>query len=147
MVRLAAQCDVLIENYKVDGLAKYGLDYPTLHNELPDLVYCSITGFGQTGPYRQRAGYDYLFQGMGGLMSVTGEEGGRPVKTGPPVADLTSGLYLTIGILAALESRRTSGRGQRVSTSLYESALSLAVWETAELWATGENRRRISQRG
>gem|GEM_PF-96627 len=137
--RLVATADVVVENFRPGVAERLGAGYDELSELNPRLVYGALTGFGSRGPYAERAGLDLVVQAMTGLMSVTGEEGGRPVKTGPPVADLTSGLYLTIGILAALESRRTSGRGQRVSTSLYESALSLAVWETAELWATGEN--------
>jgi crotonobetainyl-CoA:carnitine CoA-transferase CaiB-like acyl-CoA transferase len=137
--RLVAGADVVVENFRPGVAQRLGAGYEELSELNPRLVYGSLTGFGPRGPYAERAGLDMVVQAMSGLMSVTGEEGGRPVKTGPPVADLSSGLYLTIGILAALESRRRTGRGQRVATSLYESALSLAVWETAELWATGEN--------
>ena len=136
--RLVANADVVVENFRPGVAQRLGAGYDELSELNPRLVYGSLTGFGSRGPYAARAGLDLVVQAMTGLMSVTGEEGGRPVKTGPPVADLSAGLYLTIGILAALESRQKTGRGQRVATSLYESALSLAVWETAELWANGE---------
>jgi crotonobetainyl-CoA:carnitine CoA-transferase CaiB-like acyl-CoA transferase len=136
--RLVAGADVVVENFRPGVAERLGAGYDELSRLNPRLVYGSLTGFGSRGPYAGRAGLDLVAQAMSGLMSVTGEEGGRPVKTGPPVADLSAGLYLTIGILAALASRQATGRGQRVATSLYESALSLAVWETAELWATGQ---------
>jgi crotonobetainyl-CoA:carnitine CoA-transferase CaiB-like acyl-CoA transferase len=121
---LAARCDVLVENYKVGGLAQYGLDYDTLHAEFPRLVYCSITGFGQTGPYAPRAGYDFLVQAMGGLMSVTGraesEEGAGPLKVGVAVADLFTGLYASNAILAALAYRERSGTGQHIDLALLD---------------------------
>ena len=122
--KLAARCDVLVENYKVGGLAQYGLDYATLHAEFPRLVYCSITGFGQTGPYAPRAGYDFLVQAMGGLMSVTGraesEEGAGPLKVGVAVADLFTGLYASNAILAALAYRERSGQGQHIDLALLD---------------------------
>ncbi len=125
---LALQADVLVENYKVGDMARYGLDFPTLHALNPQLVYCSITGYGQTGPYRDRAGYDYAVQGLGGLMSVTGERddrpGGGPQKVGVAVADLFTGLYATVGILAALRHRDADGfrrgQGQYVDMALLD---------------------------
>jgi crotonobetainyl-CoA:carnitine CoA-transferase CaiB-like acyl-CoA transferase len=135
--RLVEGADVVVENFRPGVADRLGAGYAELSAVNPRLVYGSLTGFGPAGPYAERAGLDLVVQAMAGLMSVTGEPGGRPVKNGPPVADLTSGLYLAIGLLAALEARRATGRGRRVTTSLYESALSLAVWETAELWATG----------
>ncbi|MBC7779037.1 MAG: CoA transferase [Proteobacteria bacterium] len=121
---LAAKSDVLLENYKVGGLAKYGLDYASLAPACPRLIYCSITGFGQTGPYRERAGYDFLMQGMGGLMSITGEPdevpGGGPVKAGVAVTDLMTGQYATIAVLAALQARHASGRGQSIDLALFD---------------------------
>jgi crotonobetainyl-CoA:carnitine CoA-transferase CaiB-like acyl-CoA transferase len=135
--RLVEDADVVVENFRPGVADRLGAGYTELSAINPRLVYGSLTGFGSTGPYAERAGLDLVVQAMAGLMSVTGEPGGRPVKNGPPVADLTSGLYLAVGVLAALEARRSTGRGRRVTTSLYESALSLAVWETAELWATG----------
>ncbi|MEL3891422.1 CaiB/BaiF CoA-transferase family protein [Ferrovibrio sp. MS7] len=121
---LAAKADVLVENYKFGGLKKYGLDYESLSTLNPRLVYCSITGFGQTGPYAPRAGYDFLIQGMGGLMSITGERddlpGGGPQKAGVALADVMTGLYSTIAILGALHQRARSGRGQYLDMALLD---------------------------
>jgi len=121
---LAAKCDVLVENYKVGGLSKYGLDFDSLSSELPHLIYCSITGFGQSGPYRFRAGYDYLIQAMGGLMSVTGEPddmpGGGPQRAGVALADVLSGMYATLAILAALRHRDAGGAGQYIDISMMD---------------------------
>ena len=121
---LAQQCDVVIENFKSGGLAQYGLDYATLSALNPRLVYCSITGFGQTGPYAHRAGYDFLIQGMGGLMSITGkpdgEAGGGPVKVGVALTDILTGLYASTAILAALQAREHTGRGQHVDLALLD---------------------------
>jgi len=127
--RLLADTDVLVENFKVGDMARHGLDAATLTAEFPRLVYCSITGFGQTGPYRERAGYDYAVQGLGGLMSVTGERddlpGGGPQKVGVAVADLFTGLYATVAILAALRHRDTTGRGQIVDMALLDSQVAM----------------------
>lgn len=121
---LAAKSDILIENYKVGGLAKYGLDYESLREINPGLVYCSITGFGQTGPYSSRAGYDFLIQAMGGLMSVTGEAdgkpGGGPQKIGVALSDILTGLYTTIAALSALAWRDKTGKGQHVDMALLD---------------------------
>ncbi|WP_374467671.1 CaiB/BaiF CoA transferase family protein [Ferrovibrio sp.] len=121
---LAAKADVVVENYKLGGLKKYGLDYDSLSKINPRLVYCSITGFGQTGPYAPRAGYDFLIQGMGGLMSVTGEKddlpGGGPQKAGVALVDVMTGLYATIAILGALNQRHRSGRGQYIDMALLD---------------------------
>lgn len=121
---LAARADVVVENYKLGGLKKYGLDYDSLSKINPRLVYCSITGFGQTGPYAPRAGYDFIIQGMGGLMSVTGEKddlpGGGPQKAGVALADVMTGLYSTIAILGALNQRHRSGRGQYIDMALLD---------------------------
>jgi crotonobetainyl-CoA:carnitine CoA-transferase CaiB-like acyl-CoA transferase len=121
---LAGQCDVLIENFKVGGLAAYGLDYETLRKRNPRLIYCSITGFGQTGPYAARPGYDFLIQGMGGLMSITGaaagESGAGPQKVGVAVTDVMTGLYATVGILAALAHRERTGEGQHIDIALLD---------------------------
>ncbi len=121
---LAARCDVVIENFKVGGLRKYGLDYDSLSASNPALVYCSITGFGQTGPYAHRPGYDFMIQAMGGLMSVTGEPdevpGGGPEKVGVALADILTGLYATIGILGALAHRDRSGQGQHIDLALLD---------------------------
>ena len=123
--RLASISDVLVENYKVGGLAKFGLDYEPMHRLYPRLVYCSITGFGQTGPYRDRPGYDFLAQGMGGLMSVTGEPdgapGGGPQKTGVALADILAGLYASTAIIAALYSRNANGAGQYIDIALLDA--------------------------
>lgn len=121
---LVAHCDVLLENFKVGGLAAYGLDYQSLKAINPRLVYCSITGFGQDGPYAQRAGYDFMIQGLGGLMSLTGlsdaEEGAGPMKVGVALTDILTGLYATVGVLAALNHREQSGVGQHVDTALLD---------------------------
>lgn len=119
--RLAARCDVLVENFKVGGLAKYGLAYPDLRDELPRLVYCSITGFGQTGPNAHRPGYDFLAQGMGGVMSITGEPDGEPVKVGVAIADIMCGMYATTAILAALRHRDATGVGQHIDIGLADT--------------------------
>jgi crotonobetainyl-CoA:carnitine CoA-transferase CaiB-like acyl-CoA transferase len=144
---LATQCDVLIENYKVDTLAKYGLAYADLRAINPRLVYCSITGFGQTGPYRERAGYDYIVQGMGGLMSITGEAdgapGGGPQKVGVAVADLSTGLYATIGILAAIQHRERSGEGQHVDLGLLDVQVAMLANIGQNFLATGVVPRRL----
>ena len=122
--QLAAESDVLLENYKLDGLKKYGLDYDNLKAVNPKLVYCSITGFGQNGPYAHRAGYDFMIQGMGGLMSITGEPdsqpGGGPVKVGVAVTDIFTGLYATIAIQGALLERQHSGLGQHIDLALFD---------------------------
>jgi crotonobetainyl-CoA:carnitine CoA-transferase CaiB-like acyl-CoA transferase len=134
---LAREVDVLVENFKVGGLAKYGLDYESLTAENPRLVYCSITGFGQTGPYAARPGYDFLIQAMGGLMSITGApeaEGGEPQKVGVALSDIMTGLYATIGILAALSEREQSGQGQYVDLALLDvTAATLANQATNHL--------------
>ena len=119
--RLIARSDVLIENYKVGTLARYGLGYPELHKELPRLIYCSITGFGQTGPYAPRAGYDYLIQAMGGIMSMTGEPEREPMKAAVAIADLMTGMYSAIAILAALRHRDANGHGQHVDMALLDT--------------------------
>ncbi|SAL63151.1 lipid metabolism-like protein [Caballeronia arvi] len=122
--RMAAQADVLVENFKVGGLRQYGLDYEALKEANPRLVYCSITGFGQDGPYSSRAGYDFLIQGMGGLMSLTGRadgaEGAGPIKVGVALTDVMTGLYATVGILAALARRDRTGEGQHVDLALLD---------------------------
>lgn len=123
--QLAAEADVLLENYKVGGLKKYGLDYPTLKAINPRLVYCSITGFGQTGPYASRPGYDYIVQGMSGLMSITGPADGEPHKVGVAVTDLFTGLYASNAICAALLARERSGEGQAIDLALFDCALAM----------------------
>ena len=125
---LAKHCHVFIENFKVGDMARYGLDWPSLREVNPSLVYCSVTGFGQTGPYSERAGYDYAIQGMGGLMSVTGERddlGGGPQKVGVAVADLFTGMYATVGILAALRHAEKTGEGQYVDMALLDTQVAM----------------------
>jgi crotonobetainyl-CoA:carnitine CoA-transferase CaiB-like acyl-CoA transferase len=125
---LARHCQVFVENFKVGDMARYGLDYPSLKAANPALVYCSITGFGQTGPYRERAGYDYAIQGMGGLMSVTGERddlGGGPQKVGVAVADLFTGMYATVAILAALRHAERTGEGQHIDMALLDTQVAM----------------------
>jgi crotonobetainyl-CoA:carnitine CoA-transferase CaiB-like acyl-CoA transferase len=134
---LAAEADVLLENFKVGGLAKYELDYPALSALNPRLVYCSITGFGQDGPYAERAGYDYMIQGMSGLMSITGTPDGEPQRVGVAVADLFSGLYAVIGILAALRQRDETGRGQHVDIALLDCATAMLANQAMNYLATG----------
>lgn len=123
--RLAAQSDVVVENFRVGGLAKYGLDYASLAAINPRLVYCSITGFGQDGPYRDKGGYDFLIQAMGGLMSVTGDADGPPMKVGVPIVDLFTGTYATVAILAALRHRDATGQGQHVDCALLDAQLAM----------------------
>jgi len=138
---LAKDCDILLENYKVGGLAKYGLDYESLREENPGLIYCSITGFGQTGPYKQRAGYDFMIQGMGGIMSVTGQPdgtpGAEPMKCGVAFSDLFTSLYSVIGILAALHSRTETGRGQHVDMALLDSQVAVLANQALNYLVSG----------
>ena len=141
--RLVATADVLVENYRPGVAARLGVDYPTLAAVNPRLIYCSVSGFGQTGPYASRGGYDLIAQGMAGIMSATGSDGGPPVKVGVPIADLGAGLFALLGILAALRARRLTGRGQQVDTSLFEAALALSAWEATEYWYTGEIPKRL----
>ena len=140
--RLAARAHVVIENYKVGDMARYGLDAASLLRARPQLVYCSITGFGQTGPYRQRAGYDYAAQAMGGLMSVTGERddlpGGGPQKAGVAVADLFTGMYATVAILAALRHAEATGCGQAIDLALLDTQVAMLANLGANYLVTGE---------
>ncbi|HYG42684.1 MAG TPA: CaiB/BaiF CoA-transferase family protein [Bordetella sp.] len=139
---LASKADVLIENYKVGGLARYGLDYASLHALYPRLVYCSITGFGQTGPYAARAGYDFLVQAMGGLMSVTGrgdnEPGAGPLKVGVAVSDLFTGLYASTAILAALAHRDAQGQGQHIDLALLDVQVACMANQSMNLFYGGQ---------
>jgi crotonobetainyl-CoA:carnitine CoA-transferase CaiB-like acyl-CoA transferase len=135
---LAQQADVLVENFPVGTLGRRGLDYATLSALNPKLVYVSCTGFGQSGPYAHKKGYDTVFQAMGGLMSLTGEKGGGPVKPGLPVADLTSGLWVAIAILAALSGREKTGRGAHVDFSMLDGQVSLLTLAAARYFALGE---------
>ena len=143
---LALQSDILVENFKVGGLAKYGLDYDSLKELNPRLIYCSITGFGQTGPYASRPGYDFMIQGMGGLMSITGERddlpGGGPQKAGVAVADLMTGMYSTVGILAALHERSRSGLGQHVDMALLDCQVAMLANQNLNYMTSGKAPRR-----
>ncbi len=139
---LAAKSDVLIENFKVGGLKKYGLDYDSVKAFNPGIVYCSITGFGQTGPYAHRAGYDFVVQGMGGLMSITGrpneEPGGEPMKVGVAISDQMSGLNALSGILAALVRRERTGEGARIEVALLDSTVAALINQASDYLVTGE---------
>ena len=136
--RLLAKCDILVENFKVGGLAKYGLGYADLKAEFPNLVYCSVTGFGQTGPYAPRAGYDYLAQGMGGIMSLTGEPDGEPIKVGVGIADVMCGMYASTAILAALRHRDAGGGGQYIDLALLDTQIAWLVNEGLNYLTSGE---------
>ena len=138
LYRMAEQADVLVENFRPGVTRRLGIDYETMRKINPGLIYGSISGFGQDGPYASRPGYDLIAQAMSGIMSVTGEPGSDPVKTGIPVADLSAGMFCVIGILSAHVAREKTGVGQHIDVSLFESAFALSIWETAELWATGE---------
>jgi len=143
---LALQSDILVENFKVGGLSKYGLDYDSLKEINPRLIYCSITGFGQTGPYASRPGYDFMIQGMGGLMSITGERddlpGGGPQKAGVAVADLMTGMYSTVGILAALHERSRSGVGQHIDMALLDCQVAMLANQNLNFMTSGSAPKR-----
>ena len=141
--KLAAEADIVLENFRVGGLAKYGLDYAALKAVRPDLIYCSITGFGQTGPDKDKGGYDFLIQGMSGLMSVTGEANGHPLKVGIPVSDLTTGLYATISILAALQHRNRTGEGQHIDLALLDAQMALLANQGSNWLNGGAEPRRM----
>jgi crotonobetainyl-CoA:carnitine CoA-transferase CaiB-like acyl-CoA transferase len=145
--RLALEADVLLENFKLDGLKQYGLDYASLKTLNPRLVYCSITGFGQTGPYAARAGYDFLIQGMGGLMSMTGradgEEGAGPQKVGVALTDIMTGLYATIAVQAALAERARSGAGQHIDLALLDVQIACLANQASSYLAAGVVPRRM----
>jgi crotonobetainyl-CoA:carnitine CoA-transferase CaiB-like acyl-CoA transferase len=140
---LAAEADVIIENFKVGGLAKFGLDYASLAPSNPGLVYCSITGFGQTGPYAPRAGYDFIIQAMGGIMDLTGEPDGEPQKPGMAYSDLMTGLYGVIGIQAALAQRAITGKGQHIDMSLFDTQLAVLPNQTNNYLTSGKVPRRM----
>jgi crotonobetainyl-CoA:carnitine CoA-transferase CaiB-like acyl-CoA transferase len=144
---LAAKSDVLLENYKFGDLARYGLGYEDLQKLNPRLIYCSVTGFGQTGPYKERPGYDFMIQGMGGMMSVTGEPdgapGGGPQRAGVPIADIITGMYASIAICAALAHRAQSGQGQHLDLALLDSQIALLAYQNTNYFATGKPPRRI----
>jgi crotonobetainyl-CoA:carnitine CoA-transferase CaiB-like acyl-CoA transferase len=140
---LLSHCDILVENFKVGALAKYGLGYEQLRGEFPGLIYCSITGFGQTGPYAPRPGYDSLIQAMGGVMSLTGEPDGLPQKVGVPVGDLFAGLYGCIGILAALRHKERTGQGQQIDIGMLDTSVAWLANQGMNYLATGENPARL----
>jgi crotonobetainyl-CoA:carnitine CoA-transferase CaiB-like acyl-CoA transferase len=134
---LAAKADVLLENYKFGDLARYGLGYEQLSPINPGLVYCSITGFGQTGPDREKPGYDFMIQGMGGIMSVTGEKGGGPQRVGIPIADIMTGMYASIAVCAALAHRAQSGRGQHLDLALLDCQVGVLAYQAMNYLSTG----------
>jgi crotonobetainyl-CoA:carnitine CoA-transferase CaiB-like acyl-CoA transferase len=140
---LAGSADVLIENYKFGDLARYGLGYEDLKSRNPRLIYCSVTGFGQTGPYRERPGYDFMIQGMGGMMSVTGDAQGEPMRAGVPVADIITGMYASIAICAALAHRAETGKGQHLDLALLDSQIALLAYQNTNYFATGKPPSRI----
>jgi len=145
--QLASRTDILLENFKVGGLAKYGLDYASLQASNPGLIYCSITGFGQTGPYRQRPGYDFMIQGMGGLMSITGERdnapGGGPQKVGVALADVLAGMYATVAVLAALAHRDQTGMGQYIDLALLDVQLACLANQAMNYLVSGKPPERL----
>ena len=143
ILRLLESCDMLVENFKVGALAKYGLGYAQLAQKFPRLIYCSITGFGQTGPYAPRPGYDALIQAMGGVMSLTGEPAGSPQKVGIPVADQFAELYGCIGILAALRHRDATGQGQQIDIGMLDTHVAWLANQGMNYLATGENPPRL----
>ncbi|MEP5731569.1 MAG: CaiB/BaiF CoA-transferase family protein [Sulfitobacter sp.] len=134
---LLRDADILIENFKTGGLAKYGLDYDSLHAEFPQLIYCSITGFGHTGPYAHRAGYDFIIQGMSGLMSITGEPDRQPQKSGMAITDIFTGIYATTAILAAVHQRGQTGKGQHIDMALMDCAVSILGNQAMNYMVTG----------
>ena len=141
--RMIAKCDIFADNFKTGGLAKYGLDYDSLKGGNPGLIYCSITGFGQTGPYAKRPGYDVLIQGMGGFMSVTGEPDGEPQKAGIPVSDLIAGMYAGVAINAALRHREVTGEGQFIDIGMLDTTAAILSIMGANYLATGETPKRL----
>lgn len=134
---LVCDADILIENFKVGGLAKYGLDYDSLVQINPRLIYCSITGFGQTGPYSHRAGYDYIIQGMSGFMSITGDPDGMPQRAGVAITDIFTGVYATTAILAAVNMRHQTGKGQHIDMALLDTAVSVMANQAMNYLSTG----------
>ncbi len=147
--KLAVKCDVLIENYKVGGLKKYGLDYSSIKEEFPDLIYCSISGFGQTGPKSHRLGYDFMIQAMGGIMSVTGEPHGSPMKVGVGIADVMCGMYAAVSIIAAVRHRDQSGKsgvggnGQHIDLALLDSQAAWLINSGSNYLTSGDNQHRL----
>ncbi len=143
VLRLIDRADILIENFKVGGLAKFGLDYETLARRNPRLIYCSVTGFGQTGPYAQRAGYDFLIQGMAGMMDITGEPGREPQKVGVAISDIFTGLYGVIGIQAALLQRVQTGLGQHIDLALFDCMSAVLANQGMNYLASGVSPKRL----
>ena len=145
--QLVAKCDIVIENFKVGGLKKYGLDYDSLKADNPDIIYCSITGFGQTGPYAARAGYDFMIQGMGGIMSITGQPdgtpGAEPMKSGMAFADIFTGLYSVIGILGALHHRDLTGEGQHIDMALLDTQVAVLGNQALNYLVSGKVPKRL----
>jgi len=141
--RLIAKCDILAENFKTGGLAKYGLAYDQIKDQFPGLVYCSVTGFGHTGPYAPRPGYDVLLQGMGGFMSVTGEPDGQPQKSGIPVADIMAGMYAAVAINAALRHRELTGEGQFIDIGMLDVQVAFSTIMGSNYLATGKVPKRL----
>ena len=141
--KLAARSDVLIENFKVGGLAKFGLDYKSLKDECPRLVYCSVTGFGQDGPYAKRAGYDLMAQGMAGIMDLTGTADGEPTRIGIPMSDIFTGVYSVVGILAALQERGRTGKGCYVDTALVDTTVGVLSNQALNYLVSGKVPKRI----
>ena len=137
--RLLADADVVTENYRKGTLEKLGLGYDVLEKLNPRLIYCAVSGYGRTGPYADKGGFDLIAQGFAGIMSITGEPGGPPVKSGTSIADINAGILAALGIVSALVSRATTGRGQMVETSLMEAAIQQTYWQSAIFFATGEN--------
>jgi crotonobetainyl-CoA:carnitine CoA-transferase CaiB-like acyl-CoA transferase len=144
--RLAAEADILVENFKVGGLGKYGLDYAAIAAINPRIVYCSITGFGQTGPYKDRGGYDFVAQGMGGFMSITGEEHGGPLRAGVAIADLSTGMYATVSIMMALRHAERTGEGQQIDISLLDTQIAMLANQASNWLVGGVNPGRLGNR-
>ena len=143
--KLIKRSDVLIENFKVGGLAKFGLDYKSLAPENPRLIYCSVTGFGQDGPYATRAGYDLMAQGMGGIMDLTGMADGEPTRIGIPVSDIFTGVYSVVGILAALAAREKTGKGCYVDAALVDSTVGVLSNQALNYFVSGKVPKRIGK--
>jgi crotonobetainyl-CoA:carnitine CoA-transferase CaiB-like acyl-CoA transferase len=144
-IRLSGSADVFLQNMRPGVAERLGLGWDALAKDNPRLVYCAVSGFGQTGPYRHRGGFDLIAQAMSGLMSVTGEEDGAPLRISVPISDLAAGMFAAFGILTALRARDTTGRGQLVDLSLFEAAISLGVYEAASYFATGQVPARLGQ--
>src|SRR5688572_807107 len=137
--RMAAEADVVTENYRKGTMEKLGVGYEDLRRVNPGIIYCAISGYGRTGPYADKGGFDLIAQGFSGLMSITGEPGRSPMKSGSPVADINAGILAALGIVSALHSRNTTGQGQLVETSLMEAAIQQTFWHSSMYLATGEN--------